>query len=343
MSRKRSTTKEDLPEETGIEPYQSKSQASSPEETDALDSETAFALAHDRASELPVEGSAGGPVTEFAMAAPKGDAKEERGIVPHVEQRLAQRHVRKVKTVVHFKESAESNWREVIDVNTVSRNGAALILPRPIPIGRLVSLVMDMPRELRAYDQFGEVYPIAAIVQNCTELMQGDKLLYHVGVAFVGKQLPDSYREDPTLAYCIAGVAENGLWKITEARPGFQVRRHVRYWPDLVVSVTYRDEVLKVTQRAALKTRDVSRGGMALWGSLDIAVGDRIKISSKEHAFFSMATIRNRTDHPRDDSLSLIHVQFENAEFPVERLALPLAQKVEENQPVLDAEEVVAE
>jgi hypothetical protein len=32
-----------------------------------------------------------------------------------------------------------------------------------------------------------------------------------------------------------------------------------------------------------------------------------------------MATVRNRTDHPTEDSKSLIHVQFEQ-EFPIERV-----------------------
>ena len=58
---------------------------------------------------------------------------------------------------------------------------------------------------------------------------------------------------------------------------------------------------------------------MALRGPLDVGIGDRIKISSKEHNFVSMATVRNRTEQPDERASSLVHLQFENAEFPVDR------------------------
>ena len=233
--------------------------------------------------------------------------------------RHEQRHTHTIKTVVHFKESAEESWREVIEIATVSRNGAGMLLSRPCPVGRIVSLVMEMPQKLRLYDQFAEVYPIAGVVQNCTELMQEGSVAYHVGVAFIGKSLPDSYRTDPTTTYRITGVNQLGLWTVGELHSGFKGREHARFWTKVDMSVTYRDDENKKVERAAVQTRDISRGGMAVWGPLSIDIGERVKVSSKEHDFFSMGTVRNRTDHPREDDKSLVHIQFEES-FPIEMI-----------------------
>jgi len=234
-----------------------------------------------------------------------------------VEQRRSERHVRRVSTVVHFRESLEDTWKEVIEVETVSKNGAALVLSKPCPVGRIVNLVMDMPRELRVYDQFSEVYPIAGVVQNCTELMTDDAVVYHVGVAFIGKQLPESYRADPTRTYRISGIESSGLWRVVESANEFATRRDPRYWQSLPITVSYRDEKQKTTERSVLTTRDISGGGMCLKGSLGVDIGARVKLSSKTHSFFSMARVCNRSDHPTDDSRSLIHLQFEGVRFPV--------------------------
>jgi hypothetical protein len=264
------------------------------------------------------------PTSRQADGQPPSDADTYPIIDPassadEAEFRHAERSVRRVKTVVHFKESAEESWREMVEVATVSKNGAGLMLTRPCPVGRIVSLVMEMPNDLRLYDHFAEVYPIAGLVQNCVEVMEGETLCYHVGVAFLGKQLPQSYRQDPCTFYRIVGVEPNGLWRVKEAPTGFQGRQHFRFWTPLVMSGTYRDESEKKVERVALQTRDISRGGMAIWGPLRTAVGERVKVSNKEYDFFSMATVRNRTDHPADDSKSLIHVQFEQ-EFPIEQV-----------------------
>jgi len=93
----------------------------------------------------------------------------------------------------------------------------------------------------------------------------------------------------------------------------------MRFWKQIAMSLTYRDETQKKTERAAVQTRDISRGGMSVWGPLKLGVGERVKISSKEHDFFSMGTVKNRTDHPEEQDKSLVHIQFEE-HFPVEIL-----------------------
>lgn len=237
-----------------------------------------------------------------------------------IEARTVERQTRCVKTVVHFKGSDEDTWKETIEVATVSRNGAGLLVSRPCRVGQILSMVMDMPVELRLYDHFAPAYPVAGVVQNCTEVLEGETRSYHIGVAFIGKRLPAEYREDPSSTFRIVGVDENGLWTVARAQRQFADRGHVRYWQSVEMSISRRDETNKQIDRATVKTRDISRGGMAVWGPLDIEIGGRVKVSNKELSFFSMATVKNRTDNPQDDSMSLIHMQFDTPGFPVESL-----------------------
>jgi hypothetical protein len=289
---------------------------SSAETSEEKSIERAFAIVgspHDEELEVPAAAGDGhsGPENGDFRLSDLDDGKDD------VEQRRAERHVRRVNTVVHFRESVDETWKEVIEVETVSKNGAALVLSKPCQVGRIVNLVMDMPRELRVYDQFSEVYPIAGVVQNCTELMMDESLVYHVGVAFIGKRLPESHRTDPSRTYRISGIDSSGLWTVVESPNEFATRRDPRYWQSLPVTVSYRDEQKKTTERSVLTTRDVSGGGMCLKGQLGVEIGARVKLASKTHSFFSMARVCNRSDHPTDDSRSLIHLQFEGVRFPV--------------------------
>ena len=235
------------------------------------------------------------------------------------EHRLAERKDVHVKAVVQIREEDGNTWKEIIEIKTVSKNGAALLLPREVPIGRLVSLALQMPQELRAYDLYTDVYAMAAVVQNCSPVTVGDEKLFHVGVAFIGKKIPDSFKTNPSQTYRITGMSGLGLWSVTEAARKFVNRKSTRFWRRFEVSISIRDRTTRSTSRQSAMTRDVSLGGMSVWGPLDAKVGDRVKISSKEHDFFGWAIVRNRTEHA-DDSKTMIHFEFDGMEFPVARI-----------------------
>ena len=70
-----------------------------------------------------------------------------------------------------------------------------------------------------------------------------------------------------------------------------------------------------------------------MWGPLDAAVGDRLKITCKQPEFFAVAVVRNRTDHPTDDTRSVVHLEFETGSFPVEKVHLQHPPPVIEDRP----------
>ena len=73
------------------------------------------------------------------------------------ENRRVPRVSTELKTIVQVKESLEESWKEITAVTTVSRNGAGFTLSRKCEVGRLVSLVLPMPDELRAYNRSEEL------------------------------------------------------------------------------------------------------------------------------------------------------------------------------------------
>jgi hypothetical protein len=242
-----------------------------------------------------------------------------------LENRTAERHELKIRTVVHFRESEEETWNEVTEITTVSRNGAAFTVSRECPVGRLVSLVMEMPREFRIYDHDEDVYPMLSVVQNCCETTVDEKPAYSVGVAFIGKKMPDGFKEHPTQCYRITGMNSEGLWSVAEAARQFKPRKYSRFWRRIEILVTLRDHETRTSSKETVFTREISLGGMSVWGPLDAGIGEKIKIASREHDFFAHAIVRNRMDNETNESRSTIHLEFVGAEFPVEKLFLPAA------------------
>ncbi|MGE3466017.1 MAG: PilZ domain-containing protein, partial [Pyrinomonadaceae bacterium] len=208
-------------------------------------------------------------------------ASSEREFID--DQRAAERQTRTVSTLVQVRVSPDEVWKEISIVETVSKNGAALMLSRACSVGRLVSLAMQMPRDLRVYDHGEDVYPILGVVQNCHEILVNDKVVYHVGVAFIGKRVPASFRKDHDQSYRISGTTPDGLWAITEAESRFLTRKYSRFWIRIELGLVIRDHLTRTRRRCKVSTRDISAGGMSVWGPLEVTVGDRVKINSKEY------------------------------------------------------------
>lgn len=237
------------------------------------------------------------------------------------DDREEERRSLKINAVVQLKESDEDRHKEVVEITEVSKNGCGFTLARECGIGRLLSLVIDMPEDLRAYDKFADVYPVLGIVQTCYQITLDDgSKAWRIGVAFCGKELPEGFRADPRQCYRLVGRRDDGLWQIAEAATEFKRRRHSRFWRQLDVSVLLRDETTRTSHKITVSTRDISSSGMSVWGELEAEVGDRVKITSTEHDFFAMATVVNKVVNEKDSTRTSFHFEFEGAAFPVERL-----------------------
>lgn len=254
---------------------------------------------------------------ESAATVIEFDAAEEPSQV--AEQRGASRVSTDYEALVQFRESADDVWKERTVTTTFSKNGAAVILSRELPVGRLVSTVLQLPSELRVYDHKEPIYPMLGIVQHCFKLQSGDGDKYNVGLAFIGKVFPESFKADPTQCYRLTGVREDGLWSITEAASQFQARQHSRFWRKFKVNVTVRDDATRTSSRSEVLTRDISAGGMSFSADITAKVGDRVKVVMPETEFFTLATIRNISGASGDGTeTKIFHLEFDKADMPVD-------------------------
>ncbi len=234
------------------------------------------------------------------------------------ENRTEERVPTILRTIVQVKESDSKSWKEITEVTTVSRNGAGFMLPRPVVVGRLLTLVMPLDPDLRAYDHDAEVYPVMGIVQYCNASTVNGEAVYHVGVGFVGKQIPDSFKANPEQSYRINGMTKEGLWEIAEADSQFKNRKKPRYWVSMGIVISLLQRAEQSVAREETYTQNIGAGGASVACTLSANVGDKVKVAVKELDFYAIAVVRNRKIN--DDETPTLHLEFVDTQFPVEKI-----------------------
>ncbi len=231
-------------------------------------------------------------------------------------------------TVVKGKESGDSFWKEVADIVSVSASGAGFYIQRECHVGTIVSLMLPLAPHLRCYDHDKELYRVWGLVQHCQPLSGEEAVGYHVGVAFIGKEAPETYRDDPAQNYKICGMSDDGLWKVKEARSPFKARRHIRYWTavDLYLAIVDAKKDSLAGERTV--TENISKSGAAVISNLDVNVGDRVKFISEQYDFSGLAVVCNR--QVGTDGRTRLHLQFVESIFPVEVLETPASMPEED-------------
>ena len=234
------------------------------------------------------------------------------------ENRAEERVSSTLRTIVQVKERDNKSWKEVTEVTTVSRNGAGFMVRRPVIVGRLLTLVMPLDPDLRAYDHDAEVYPVMGIVQYCNASTVNGEQVYHVGVGFVGKQIPESFKADPEQSYRINGMTKEGLWEISEADSQFKNRKQPRYWISLGIVISLLQRAEQSVTKEETFTQNIGAGGASVVCTLSANVGDKVKVAVKELDFYAVAVVRNRKTN--EDEAPTLHLEFVDTQFPVEKI-----------------------
>lgn len=225
-----------------------------------------------------------------------------------------------LNAVVKGKNADGETWKEVADIISVSASGAGFYLERECQVGTLVSLIVPLPANQRCYDHDKELYRIWGLIQHCNSLSGEDQPGYHIGVAFIGKNAPESYREDAMQGYKICGMNEDGLWKVKEAKTAFKARRDVRYWKAIDLYLAIVDPKRGSVGGERTTTENISKGGAAVLSNLDVNVGDRVKFISEQFDFSGLAVVCNR--QIGDDRRARLHLKFVENKFPIKNLDL---------------------
>ncbi len=229
-----------------------------------------------------------------------------------------------LRTIVQVKENRDISWNETTIVTAVSRNSAGFCLSKPCVVGRLISLVLAMPAELRAYEKDRDLYPVTAIVESCYKATVDGKEVYQVRVGLTGKHEPESFTEDPSQSYRIVGMRSDGLWRITEAEEEFKSRRASRFSVASQVTVSFFRKGELAARPASGKevcfTKDISASGLQLPCNLRVAVGEKVRVEFKRHNFQAIAIVRSRKESK--GKVPILHLEFVNQKFPIEKINL---------------------
>ncbi len=221
---------------------------------------------------------------------------------------------------VKVKESKYEVWKKTAEVVSSSSSGAGFYIDRACQVGRLVSMMFTLPQHLRCYDHDKELYQIWGIVQHCHTLPDDAESGYHVGVAFVGKHAPESYRKDPTQSFRICGMNEDGLWKIKEAARDFKPRKSPRYYHRVnhYLAVVGGQNPLNSGEWAV--TENISKDGAAVVSALGVYAGDRVKFISEKYDFSALAIVCDRQEVA--GGRARLSLQFVENSFPIRQIAL---------------------
>ena len=220
--------------------------------------------------------------------------------------------------VVKGKEEGDRQWKEVADLISVSPTGSSFNLPRQCEVGTLVSLMIPLPVHMRCYDYDKDFYRVWGLIQHCAPMTADDASNFHIGVAFIGKTCPESHKANPLQHYRISGVDDNGMWSVEELKTPFKKRADVRFWKSIDLYLAVIDTKDGLTGGERTVAENVSRRGAAVFTTMDIGIGDRVKFISEEYDFSGLAVVCDR--ELGDDNRTRLHMNFVKAMFPVERL-----------------------
>jgi hypothetical protein len=240
------------------------------------------------------------------------------------EKRRIQRICLPLPLRVEVKIDQQVSWNEITRLADVSGFGAGFLLKRPLKRGRLVLLTLPMPRQLRCYDYGDPQYRIWGLVRRCIPVRSTEgEFSYSIGVAFVGKNPPPGFINEPSTLYEISHREEEGLWHVVVAdeRPderklSKEERRQTRFFIPETVTVEVLSADGNVTSTETTVTENISLGGAAVFTSLTVEVGAFVRLTSQTHDVKIISVVRGRRTGP--DGLTRLHLEFIDHFFPLQ-------------------------
>jgi hypothetical protein len=219
------------------------------------------------------------------------------------------------------RESADYEWIEQSRLNDITQFGAGFTLKRPVDVGRLIRLIIPLPSQLRCFDHAEPMYSVWSLVRHTSAIASAEQqksTLFRVGVGFVGKEAPASYKEDPTLRYepLPIRVGENTRWKLGRHSSANQ-RRESRLIIPLEVIVEALDENGHPAMQEHTVTETLSSLGTCIPTNLDVGVGRIVRIRSASDQISVFAAIRSREVAP--DGIARLGLEFIGARWPLYR------------------------
>lgn len=245
-------------------------------------------------------------------------------IVTENETQRVQRFELSLPTRVEVKIDSKFSWNEVTRMEDVSPFGAAFILKRPVKRGRVILVSAPMPRQLRCYDFLEPQYRVWGLVRRCIPVTSSSgEATYAVGVAFLGKNPPLGFAEDPSKLYDLSHCEDGGLWRVVEEAllpdesdlPTY-LRRHSRFAIPEALILELLDENGDVAASEVSVTENLSIGGAAVFTSFNVETGSFLRVRSDRFNITIISVVRGKRVGP--DGIVRLHLEFIDHLFPLE-------------------------
>ncbi len=240
-----------------------------------------------------------------------------------IHKRIRERLELKLPVKIHCRETTDFEWTEMTRLTNVTPFGAGFTLKRPVETGRLVHMIIPMPRQLRVFDHVEDQYKVWALVRYLrAQSAEANTVQFDVGVAFVGKRPPKSYDEDPAKRYDIAGsVTETASLRevehVSDVPPagGRDLREHTRHNIPVDILLETLDQNNAVASSESTVTENISKKGATIFTALEIPVGRFIRVTSQQYNTVAFAVVRSRSTGA--DGIGRVHVEFVGRDWPL--------------------------
>jgi hypothetical protein len=203
----------------------------------------------------------------------------------------------RLQTRVHGLDPDGKPWEESTNTHDVSAGGVALQLTHRVVKGQVIRVSLDLPVQLRYFDEGQPVYRVYALVRN---VIARDGCSW-VRVKFLGKKPPKDYEENPGCRYLLP----------TDPPPERQERRHARR---LSVFVTFELKRPTVAQSEKTVAENLSRHGARVMTALPVEKGEVIEIVELGGSFKTRAEVRNLFQGA--DNITRLNLLFLDGEVP---------------------------
>ena len=240
------------------------------------------------------------------------------------ENRRIQRYALALPARVEVRVDKNFAWNDITRLEDVSAFGCGMNLNRPVKRGRLLQVSVPMPRQLRCYDYLEPQYKIWGLVRRCVTVAEGTKeQSYAVGVAFVGKNPPPAFMDNPAKLFDLSEREDGGLWQLREADlnadesdlPAY-LRRHTRFSIPETLLIEMLDENGDVAASEVTVTENISVGGAAVFTSFDVTDGAFLRVKSERHDLSIISIVRGR--HVGTDGIVRLHLEFIDHLYPLQ-------------------------
>ena len=236
-------------------------------------------------------------------------------------KRIRDRLELKLPVRVRCRETTDLEWNEITRLIDVTPFGAGFTLKRPIEKGRLLHMTIPMPRQLRVFDHVEDQYKVWALVRYVrpTAPPGSPTQLFEVGVAFIGKQPPRSYDENPSRRYEIGNLMPEQLnpieeWTPEEFAPSDKRGRTRHNIPvDMLIETFNEKGEVELSEHTVAE--NISQKGAAIFTTLSLPVGRFIRLSSEQFKLSVYAAVRGCSLGPA--GVPRIHVEFVDREWPL--------------------------